>query len=241
MMNFARIEWRENNGSKQPYSLDFNDIYYSTDDGQLESEFVFVAQNQLPQRFAKTVGTFVVIETGFGTGLNFLVVADCWQRVASSDAKLRYIALENTPISQNDMQTACDCWRALKPISDRFLSAYKTLISQDLTVFRCQKPIMLANHITLELVFNEATDGLAQMHTPADAWLLDGYAPAKNPAMWNEKVFKQMARLSKPTTTFATFTSASAVRRGLEAAGFAVSKQKGFGKKREMLSGIFTK
>ena len=46
-----------------------------------------------------------------------------------------------------------------------------------------------------------------------------------------------MTRLSNLEATFATFTSAGEVRRGLLAAGFEVTKQPGFGKKREMLTG----
>ena len=73
----------------------------------------------------------------------------------------------------------------------------------------------------------------------ADAWLLDGFAPAKNAEMWSSTIFEHITNLSKTNTTFATFTSASTVRRGLQAAGFEVKKQAGFGKKREMLSGFF--
>jgi tRNA 5-methylaminomethyl-2-thiouridine biosynthesis bifunctional protein len=48
-----------------------------------------------------------------------------------------------------------------------------------------------------------------------------------------------MALLSNSHTSFATFTSASAVRRQLMAAGFQVNKQAGYAKKREMLYGQY--
>jgi tRNA 5-methylaminomethyl-2-thiouridine biosynthesis bifunctional protein len=57
--------------------------------------------------------------------------------------------------------------------------------------------------------------------------------------MWTDTLFNLMANLSSTKTTFATFTAASAVNRGLTAAGFAVTKIKGFGKKRNMLLGEF--
>ena len=41
---------------------------------------------------------------------------------------------------------------------------------------------------------------------------------------------KQMFRFTKPQGTFATFTAASAVRKGLENVGFDITKRKGFGK-----------
>ncbi|HSI28976.1 MAG: FAD-dependent 5-carboxymethylaminomethyl-2-thiouridine(34) oxidoreductase MnmC, partial [Methylophilus sp.] len=71
----------------------------------------------------------------------------------------------------------------------------------------------------------------------ADAWFLDGFAPSKNPEMWQSPLFDCMARCSRPGTTFSTFTSAGFVRRGLQGAGFHVKKKTGYGAKREMLSG----
>lgn len=70
-----------------------------------------------------------------------------------------------------------------------------------------------------------------------DTWFLDGLAPAKNPDMWRDTLFAAMARLARPESSFATFTAAGFVRRGLQQAVFSVAKVKGFGRKREMLTG----
>ena len=78
-----------------------------------------------------------------------------------------------------------------------------------------------------------------QPNSAVDAWFLDGFSPAKNPDMWQDSLFQQMALLSNNHTSFATFTSASAVRRQLMAAGFQVNKQAGYAKKREMLYGQY--
>lgn len=67
-MQFANIQWK----NQQPYSLDFNDVYYSSDDGLAETDYVFIQHNQLNQRFTQLdKNRFTIIETGFGTGLNF--------------------------------------------------------------------------------------------------------------------------------------------------------------------------
>jgi tRNA 5-methylaminomethyl-2-thiouridine biosynthesis bifunctional protein len=58
--------------------------------------------------------------------------------------------------------------------------------------------------------------------------------------MWSEEVFKGIATLSKPGTTFSTFTVAGIVRRGLEAQGFVVQKIPGHGKKKQILQGYFS-
>ena len=99
---------------------------------------------------------------------------------------------------------------------------------------------LAASRIQLDLWIGDVTTQLVQINDTADAWLLDGFAPAKNADMWSAEVFSHMARLSRLNTTFATFTSAGVVRRGLSEAGFNVQKHTGFGKKREMLNGVFT-
>ncbi len=236
-MQFANIEWRKvsgNDGQSQPYSLDFNDIYFNTDDGLQETEHVFIAQNRLAQRFAApNLSSFTIIETGFGTGLNFLVVSALWLKLAPKTASLHYIGIEKTPLSPTDLTLAHALW-------PQFADVFNALKTPYLSLKKGTNQIsMAAGRIQLGLQADDIALVLPQITKQADAWLLDGFAPAKNADMWSEELFAHMARLSKQSTTFATFTSAGAVRRGLQAVGFKVNKQKGFGKKREMLSGVF--
>ena len=233
----ANVEWRTNeDGQLQPYSIDFKDIYYSTESGQHESEYVFVAHNQLHQRFAQAEHTFTVAETGFGSALNFLVVADCWRRVAPDDTNLNYLGFEHFPLNISDLQIACDIWPQYAWIAKPLLLAYDALkIGKN-----C---IELPHNITLNLYIDDVNVVLPNLtiapNTNINAWLLDGYSPAKNPTMWQPETLNQIARLSIIGTTFATFTSAGNVRRHLQSIGFIVQKCKGFGKKREMLAGYF--
>ncbi|BBI48718.1 hypothetical protein HORIV_11390 [Vreelandella olivaria] len=55
--------------------------------------------------------------------------------------------------------------------------------------------------------------------------------------MWQPELFNAMAARSRPGATFATFTCAGIVKRGLKAAGFSWKKVPGYGRKREMLAG----
>jgi tRNA 5-methylaminomethyl-2-thiouridine biosynthesis bifunctional protein len=233
-MQFANIEWRENKGTHQPYSLDFNDVYFNTEDGLDETEYVFISHNQLQQRFSEhNLSSFTIIETGFGTGLNFLVVSALWLKLAPKSATLHYIGIEKMPLSLADLTRAQALWPQFTEISQVFMTQYSTL-KTGMNHFS-----IAAGRIQLALQADDILLALPKLLQMADAWLLDGFAPAKNAAMWSDEVFAQMARLSKTGTTFATFTSAGQVKRGLQTAGFAVNKHKGFGKKREMLSGVF--
>jgi tRNA 5-methylaminomethyl-2-thiouridine biosynthesis bifunctional protein len=225
------IEWRDN----QPYASLFQDVYFSTDHGLQETEYVFLQGNALNQRWKNLDQlTFTIAETGFGTGLNFLCAAKLWLALAPKNAQLHFISTEKYPLSQADITRALALWPELDLISTALLANY-TLTSQS------DAPLILfESRIKLSLLIGDASQVLKTLnhsHTIVDAWFLDGFSPAKNPDMWQPALFKQMAALSNTQSTFATFTSAGDVRRGLIAAGFAVQKRTGFGKKREMLTG----
>jgi tRNA 5-methylaminomethyl-2-thiouridine biosynthesis bifunctional protein len=231
----AVIEWRDG----QPYASAFQDVYFSTDNGLLETDYVFLQGNQLKNRWQSlNANTFTIAETGFGTGLNFLCAAKCWLETAPKEAKLHFVSVEKYPLGLLEITTALRLWPTLKTLSEPFLAQYERLLKGTSSIG------MFDNRIQLSLLIGDATEAYQSndiKHTSpvVDAWFLDGFAPAKNPDMWQTALFKHMALLSNANTTFATFTSAGAVRRGLTDAGFAVIKQSGFGKKREMLRGYF--
>jgi tRNA U34 5-methylaminomethyl-2-thiouridine-forming methyltransferase MnmC len=83
----------------------------------------------------------------------------------------------------------------------------------------------------------DARETLPQWQGQADAWYLDGFSPAKNPELWADDLLAELGRHTAPGGTFATYTAAGAVRRALAAAGFDVSRQPGFGRKRHMSAG----
>lgn len=225
----AALEWRDG----LPYSTAFDDVYFSSDDGLLETEYVFIQGNALVERWQSLAdNNFTTMETGFGTGLNFLCACKYWLEHAPANAVLRYTSVEKYPLSHADMHKALQHWPALKPITDQLLAQYETLLNTGNASF-------FNDRIRLQVIFGDAAECLSELDVKADAWFLDGFAPSKNPQMWQPALFAQMARLSHAETTFATFTSAGIVRRGLSAAGFKVNKQRGFGKKREMINGYF--
>lgn len=227
----ANLTWQ--NG--QPYSTLFNDVYFSTENGLAETDYVFLQGNQLAERFSTlTTEQFTIIETGFGTGLNFLCTAHLWLKTAPINAKHRFISLEKYPLSLQDMATSHTAWSDLATISKPLLALYESLVATETVM-------LFENSIQLQLLKGDANTRLGSITTQADAWFLDGFAPAKNPDMWQTSLLKLIAEHSHTNTTFSTFTSAGNVRRGLINAGFTVKKQPGFGKKREMLTGIFNK
>lgn len=225
----AILQWRD----QQPYSARFDDVYFSSDNGLLETEYVFLQGNQLADRWQQlSTPQFTIIETGFGTGLNFLCASQLWLETAPADSSLHFISVEKYPLSLPEITAALELWPSLAQSKQFLLDQYPAMLSNGtISVFD--------NRIQLTLLCGDASAELATLVCQADAWFLDGFAPAKNPEMWRPALFSHMARLSHAETTFATFTSAGEVRRNLMAAGFKVQKRAGFGKKREMLVGHY--
>ncbi len=235
----AVLEWRD--GS--PYSTEFGDIYYTRGGGRSEVEHVFLAGNDLPVRWSG--GDFSIAETGFGTGLNFLVAAERWLARVPAPAVLYYLSVEKHPLSRDDLA------RVLALRGDDSAIATELLAHYPPPVAGGHRLTLAGGRIQLSLWFGDAAQQLAAVRAAAlpgfetedcrgiDAWFLDGFAPARNPQMWSEDLFAQVAALSRMDTTFATFTAAGAVRRGLQAVGFRVRRVPGYGTKREMLRGAF--
>ena len=231
------------NESGTPVADHFDDVYFSNDSGIDETQHVFVAGNDLAERWQQwRTPTFVIAETGFGTGLNFLVAMRAFNefRAANPDHPLKrlyFITTEKFPLPQQDMQRALEAFPALKDEAEALASLYPMGLEG------CHR-LHFDNHsTTLDLWIGDVHELLPQWHSPVngliDAWFLDGFAPSKNPDMWTDALFSQMARLSKTGTTFGTFTAAGIVKRGLAGVGFTIKKRNGFGRKRDMLTGVF--
>jgi len=233
-LTLAQVSWTN---EAVPKSEQFDDFYFSTDGGIAEVEHTFILPNALPQRFATLPenGEFRIAETGFGSGLNFLMVCDLWLKTAPKTATLHFISFEKYPLHIEDLSKAHLALPGLVDEAKALQKAYPFLLPgwHDVWLFDKQ--------VRLTLWFGDVLKGLpecdATESSKVDAWFLDGFAPAKNPDMWQPGLYQQMARLSHLDTTFATFTAAGDVRRALQKTGFEVKKASGYGKKREICFG----
>ncbi|MDF2181393.1 bifunctional tRNA (5-methylaminomethyl-2-thiouridine)(34)-methyltransferase MnmD/FAD-dependent 5-carboxymethylaminomethyl-2-thiouridine(34) oxidoreductase MnmC [Neptuniibacter sp. CAU 1671] len=225
-----RVTWRDHS----PHSEAFDDIYFNPLHGKEESLYVFWQGNLLNEKLAGNVQTvFTIAETGFGTGLNFLCTAQSFIGQSKEAQCLHFISVEKYPLALTDLAKSHTCWPEFKSLSDQLIQQYPPSTPGVYTL------AFLEGRIKLTLIIGDAASGFSQLSAMVDAWYLDGFAPSKNPEMWSDALFQQMARLSHKGTTFATFTAAGAVRRGLQAVGFEVEKRKGFGQKRERLVGRY--
>lgn len=205
-----------------PRSKEFDDVYFSAEDGLAETRHVFLDGNGLADAWLGQ-DHFTICETGFGTGLNFLAVWKRFEETAAADQSLHFISFEKYPLEISEIEAA------LQPFADEFTA--------QMPVYLEQHPNIETARVKLTLIIGDVNEELPKLEMPVDAWFLDGFKPSSNPEMWSETVFENMARLSHSGTTLATFTAAGFVRRGLQAAGFEIEKVPGYGRKREMVIG----
>lgn len=211
----AELTWRDGG---VPVSTRFDDPYFSLHNGREETRHVFLAGNDLPDRFRPG---FHVAELGFGTGLNLLSVWALWEQ-SGQTGPLRFTTFEAFPMAPDDMARALTAFPDLAPWAERFLEQWSGTGSVRLQT------------LEFTMVEGDARQALPAWDGQADAWFLDGFAPAKNPELWGEDILQAVARHTAPGGTAATYTAAGFVRRGLEAAGFTVERAPGFGRKRHM-------
>lgn len=213
----AEITWRDG----VPVSTRFDDPYFSLEDGLAETRHVFLRGNDLPARFAPG---FHVAELGFGTGLNLLATWRAW-RDSGQPGPLRYTSFEAYPMAPPDMARALAQHPSLTDLSAQLLEIWGRSAELE------------TENLHLRVIIGDARDTLPAWDGAADAWFLDGFAPAQNPELWAPELMQAVADHTAPGGSFATYTAAGHVRRGLAKAGFDVARQPGFGRKRHMTTG----
>ncbi len=232
----AAITWKE---SGLPRSDTYDDIYFSAANPIEESRHVFINGNDLETRMPHVGHTPLVIgECGFGFGINFLVTCERFCELSPRGSKMHFLSCEAHPVLKKDLERFYKTLPStLQPYAENLLDHYPEQgKGLHRIVLQHQQHLFI-----LDLIYDDAPAAFQKLSTHApviDAWYLDGYSPSKNEAMWDTDLINIIAKLSKSGTTLATYSVAGMVRENLKHAGFAVSKRKGFGKKRQMLSGV---
>ena len=209
------LEWQ----GDVPVASRFGDPYYSLEDGLAEARHVFLAGNGLPDRF---VPGFHVAELGFGTGLNAIAAWAMW-RESGMPGPLRFTSFELCPMAPADMSRALSAFPEVFGLAAPLLAALGSGAQE-----------FVADGLRLKIVLGDARETLARWDDAADAWFLDGFAPARNPELWTPRLLRQVALHTRPGATASTYSAARSVRAGLADAGFVVERAPGFGRKRHM-------
>ena len=210
-----------------PFSAQYDDVYHSSEGGLAQAHHVFLGGNGLPAAW-QGKHAFTIVETGFGQGLNFLATWAAWRDDPQRCARLDFVSIEKHPFDRAGLSVVHPASGALAPLAEMLRQSWPVPVPG------VHRLTFDGGRVTLTLLLGDAMETLPQLSCAADAFYLDGFAPAKNPDLWQPRVFKQLARVARAGATLATYTAAGFVRRGLQEAGFEVRKAPGFGSKRDM-------
>jgi len=210
-----------------PVSGRFDDPYYSREDGLAETRHVFLDGCRIRERLHP--GVFRIAELGFGTGLNFCATLALWRAHAPPGSRLDYTSFELYPMQAADLDRALAVWPELDAQRAALVAAWDP-----------RGGTVEIDAARLTLVTGDARETVAGWAGRADAWYLDGFAPSRNPEMWEPELLAAVAHTCASGAIAATYSVAGAVRRGLESAGFSLERLPGYGRKREMLRAIRT-
>src|SRR5258708_14859453 len=220
----------ERDAGGTPYSSAFADVYHSTQGGLEQARHVFLAGNELPERWRER-DCFTILETGFGIGLSFLAAWDAWRQDPRRPKRLHFISVEARPFELHDLSPALAPFAGLEALARALANVWPPPLAG------FHRLHFDAGNVILTLLFGEAHRMLPQLVGRADAFFLDGFTPARNPDMWSPEVVRQLARLAAPGATLATWTVAGGVPAALADARFEIGTRPGFASKREMLVG----
>ncbi len=206
-----------------PLAPAFGDVYHSRAGALEQARHVFLGANDLPARWAARE-EFVILETGFGLGNNFLATWAAWAADPARSQRLIFISIEKHPLRLQDLHQAhrnselpdlaaqlCQAWPPLTPNLHRLVFA--------------------AGRVQLLLCLGDAHHWLRELVAEVDAFYLDGFNPKQNPDMWDRHLLKAIARHAAPGASAASWSVAPQLREGLTAAGFTVERQRGFANK----------
>lgn len=214
-----------------PYSPQYGDVYHAEAGALEQARAVFLAGNHLPQRWAKRE-RFVILETGFGLGNNFLATWDAWRQDERRCERLVFISIEKHPLRQPDLARHL-AGSPLPELARQLVAAWPALTPN------IHSLVFEAGRVQLLLALGDVADVLPAILAQVDAFYLDGFAPDRNPEMWNADILRRMERLAVPGASAATWSAARALRDGLDAAGFLAEKAPGFAGKRDMTRARF--
>ena len=150
MRRYSTISPAEIDASAPHRSSAFNDYYFSITDPIGERQTVFIEGNDLQRRFQslKPSQTIRIGETGFGTGLTFLVAYDQFLKHAPDNVRLQWVSTERFPMMKSQFTNAIGALPLnsnLKTLANELYQVWPQLIPT------CHRRLFCAGRITLDL------------------------------------------------------------------------------------------
>lgn len=211
-------------GSATFYLPELDEQYHSLNGAVTESKHVFLEMGYNHHKSSKPV----VLEVGFGTGLNCLLTA---YEAEKQKRPTFYIGVENYPLG-NEFIKLLGYGRLIPEKGSELFSAIHN---------SCwEKPVEISSWFTLLKMKVDFTRLNRELPCSCDIIYFDAFGPDKQPEMWTGDLFSYLYKITRNEGVFVTYSAKGEVRRKLVSAGFSMEKLPGPPGKKEMLRGIKT-
>ncbi|MBS3770271.1 MAG: tRNA (5-methylaminomethyl-2-thiouridine)(34)-methyltransferase MnmD [Bacteroidales bacterium] len=207
-------------GSHTLYVDSLNEYYHSRYGAIQESNHVFIA-NGLNGIKRKDV---VVLEVGFGTGLNALLTYITGKK---NQIKIQYEAIELFPLEKSLVQELNFA---------RFLNMDNPHLLIDMHMLPWNQIHTLSELFSLHKILQDFNH-----FTPEQKYSVvyfDAFAPEKQPEMWSEENFAKLFYALETEGILVTYCAKGAIKRTLQRVGFRVELLKGPPGKHEMIRAV---
>lgn len=229
------VSWREDG---TPVSRRFGDVYRSAGldghGGLAQARGVFLQGCGLLAGGATAAAWahaphWSILETGFGLGLNFLAAWDAWRRDPARPERLFFTSVEAWPPETADLLRSATAFPDLAPLCRQLAAQWHGLV-RGFHRLRFEH-----ERVVLTLIVDDVAPALAELTGHYDSVFLDGFSPARNPAMWSAEALAAVARHARAGTHAATWCVAHEVREHLAHCGFETERVPGVPPKRHAL------
>ncbi len=209
-------------GSYTLYRDDLDEHYHSIHGARTESMHVFIQQGLRYALENKQTEPLKVLEVGLGTGYNALLTALHSEKVA-----VEYTGIELFPVALEVHQelVAKDAFLA------QHKSVYEKIYQADWNVWSPVNANYKLRKIAADI---HHWDGLESF----DLFFFDAFGFRAQEDMWTDAMYSKLHRLAAPGAVWVTYAAKGIVRRGMENAGWHVTRLPGPPGKREMLRAI---
>ncbi|PAU94144.1 hypothetical protein CK503_07990 [Aliifodinibius salipaludis] len=213
-------------GSHTLYSSQFDQHYHNPNGAVAESKHVFFEQSQLLDDIQNS-NPATILEVGFGTGLNLLLLMDYYLDF-NSNSTVDFYSIEGFPISPQTAENLNYGQHLNHPELINHLAKIFNGLSNGMNKFS------LTPNITLHL-FHGMFEDFSPDNLQADYIFHDAFSPDVNPELWTGDTFKRLAGFSHDEAMLTTYCAASKAQGAMAWARWKVAKTQGALGKREMI------
>lgn len=207
-------------GSHSLFSAQFKQQYHSLQGALNESEHIYINLGLRPV-LENAPGPVSVFEMGFGTGLNAFLA---WKLADQLQKQVFYTSVEAYPVSELE---ASQLNYEEATGENGFMRLHGAAWGKD---------VAISPFFTLRKVKTTLQDFAADRFF--DVVFYDAFDPQAQPELWTTEIFGKIAAQTQPGAVLVTYSSKGIVKRALAAAGFAVERHKGPGRKTHVLKAI---